>query len=267
MIDWSQRVVLVTGGSSGLGLSIAQAWAKRRARVAITARDAAKLDVAVQSIDGEVLSVPGDVTRQPDVDRIIADVIARWGRLDVLVNCVGRSTRGEVLSTSPEEFQALWETNFLSVVRCTRAAAAHLQQSGGSIVNIGSLASKSASRFLGAYPASKFAVAAYSQQLRLELGPRGIHVLLVCPGPIARSDGNERYQTVAKGLPAAAQQPGAGVRLRAIKPDDLAERIIHACQRRRSEIVLPWKARILFAISQLSPRWGDWLLKKNTRES
>ena len=75
------------------------------------------------------------------------------------------------------------ELNLLGLVRMTRAAAPHLLAAKGHLVNIGSLAGKSATRFMGAYPASKFAVSAYSQQLRLELEPEGLHVLLVCPGP------------------------------------------------------------------------------------
>jgi len=126
------------------------------------------------------------------------------------------------------------------------------------------LASKSAARFLGGYPATKFAVAAYSQQLRLELAEDGVHVLLVCPGPIARPDAGARYDDVAHDLPAAARQPGGGVKVRGLDPDDLARRILHACQRRSPELVVPARARWLFAIQQLWPRLGDWILRRKT---
>ncbi len=90
----------------------------------------------------------------------------------------------------------------------------------GHIVNIGSLAAKMASRYLGAYPASKFAVAAYTHQLRLELGPQGLHVLLVCPGPIARPDAGQRYSGEAGRPPGVRpERPGGGVRLKGIDPD------------------------------------------------
>ena len=130
----------------------------------------------------------------------------------------------------------------------------------GSVVNIGSLASKVATPYLGAYPPSKFAVAAYSQQLRLE-NP-GVHVLLVCPGPIRRDDAGSRYEEEARHLPPAARQPGGGARLNAVASDHLARRILRACQRRQPELVVPSRARLLFAISQLAPTWGDWLLCK-----
>jgi short-subunit dehydrogenase len=140
-------------------------------------------------------------------------------------------------------------------------------QSRGHLVLIGSLASKVAAGYLGAYPASKFPIAALAQQLRMELGDKGLHTLLVCPGPIARDGGNEsesRYANQAPGVPAAAQQPGGGAKVRAIDPTWLSERILRACEERRAELVVPRYARLLFAASQLSPRFGDWCLRKMT---
>lgn len=277
MSDWRNKVVLVTGGSAGLGWALADAWATAGALVVAVARDAARLDAAVERLNaaspnpsggasrGRVIGMPCDVTEQADVERLFARVMNEIGRLDVLVNNVGQSTRGEVLATTPEMYQQLWELNFLSVVRCTRAAAPLLSTSGGSVVNIGSLAAKSASKFLGGYPVTKFAVAAYSQQLRLEWAARGVHVLLVCPGPIARDDAGRRYAEQAADLPAEARRPGGGVRLKGIPPERLAARVILACQRREPELVIPWKARLLFAIQQLSPRLGDWILARTTK--
>ena len=167
------------------------------------------------------------------------------------------------IETSADKFRELFELNFLSLVRCTQAAAPHLIAARGHVVNIGSLAGKSAARYLGAYPASKFPVSAYSQQLRLELGPQGLHLLLVCPGPIARLDAGQRYE--AANLPPEARQPGGGVALPGIPPEELAAKILRACERRQAELVIPGKARWLFAIAQLSPSWGDWIVRKMTK--
>jgi short-subunit dehydrogenase len=183
----------------------------------------------------------------------------------VVVNNVGRSTRGLAVDTSPEEFQQLWELNFLSAVRCARAAYPWLQQSRGHLVNIGSLAAKSAARYLGGYPATKAALAAYTQQLRLEWAECGIHVMLVCPGPLRREDSGARYDAEAAGLPAEARQPGGGVRLKGLDPAWLARRVVRGCERREAEIVAPAKARLLFALQQLAPSWGDWLVSRMTR--
>jgi short-subunit dehydrogenase len=140
-----------------------------------------------------------------------------------------------------------------------------LLASRGHVVQIGSLAARVASRYLGPYPASKFPLVAYAQQLRLELGPQGLHVLLVCPGPLRRDDSGQRYDDQAEALPPEARRPGGGARLKAIDPHDLARRIARACERRQPELVVPGKARLLFALSQLWPGLGDYLLLRATR--
>ena len=114
---------------------------------------------------------------------------------------------------------------------------------------------------------SKFSLAAYAQQLRLELEDSGVHVLLVCPGPIARPDSGERYTRQASDLPAQAQQPGGGVRLKRLDPVRVADRILKACERRQPELVIPSKARLLFALGQLWPSLGDSILRATTRAS
>ncbi len=265
--DWQNKNCLVTGASSGLGLALARSLASRGATVVLNARSLGPLERATELLGatgGKVLAMPGDVTNQADVDSFVREVRERFGGLDFLCNCAGRSTRGEVLDSTVESFQQLWELNFLAVVRLTRAFAPMLIERSGNLVNIGSLAGKIAPRYLGAYPASKFALSAYSQQLRLELGPAGLHVLLVCPGPIKRKDAGERYVDDAADIPDQAQKPGAGAKLRGIEPDWLAERILTACERREPELVVPWKVRWLLALAQLFPRWGDWVLKKAT---
>jgi NAD(P)-dependent dehydrogenase (short-subunit alcohol dehydrogenase family) len=266
--DWSNKVVLVTGGSAGLGLAIGKAFARSGARVVLAARDPQRLREAVAQVEeqgGEALGIAADVTQPSDVQRLIEETVARWGRLDCVVNNAGKSMRGEVLTTPPEDFSRLFDINFLSAVRCTQAAAEHLIATRGHVVNIGSLASRITSRYLGAYPASKFPVAALSQQLRFELGPRGVHTLLVCPGPLRRPDAGHRYADQADGLPVAARQPGGGVKLRGIDPDYLAVKIVQACERRQYELVVPARARLLFVIGQLWPRLGDWIIGRMTR--
>ena len=264
---WQDKVVLVTGGSSGLGRIIAETFFQAGANLALVALEQADVEKAADEIggvetSGKVLPIHADITKQEDVDRIFETVKTHFSRLDVLVNNAGRSMRGKVLDTTPEQFSALFELNVLGTIRCTRAAVPMLLERRGHVINIGSLAAKSAARYVGAYPVSKFAVAAYSQQLRLELGPEGLHVLLVCPGPIHRE--NERLYPLEgrEGIPESARQPGAGVKVGRINPHYLAQKILSYCERRKPELVLPGKARILFALSQLSPTLGDWIVKK-----
>jgi uncharacterized protein len=267
MSYWKDKVVLVTGGSRGLGRIIADAFGAAGASVVIAARQDATLQQAaaeMRSLGREILGIPADITRQKDVDRLFEQTLARFGRLDVLVNNAGRTMRGKALDTTPEQFRELMELNFLGLVRCTRAAATHLLKQRGHLVNIGSLAAKSAARWVGAYPATKFAVAAYSQQLRLELGPEGLHVLLVCPGPITRKEERLHPLEGLHDLPARARRPGAGVRTHPLSPDRLASAILRACQTRQPELVMPYRARVVFTLSQIWPELGDWMVLRHT---
>jgi uncharacterized protein len=264
---WRNKVVLVTGGSSGLGRVIAEKFAGAGAKLAIVGLEAeavARAAEDMKSAGREALGICADITRQEEVDRLFAETLKHFGQLDVLVNNAGRSMRGKVLDTTPEQFRELMELNLIALVRCTRAAVPHLLAARGHVVNIGSLAAKSAARWVGAYPATKFAVAAYSQQLRLELGPQGLHVLLVCPGPIERKDARLYPLAGLEDLPASAREQGAGVKTKAIPPDALARAILMACEKRRPEIVMPRRARLLFALMQLWPALGDWIVRRET---
>ena len=267
MSYWQGKTVLVTGGSSGLGRIIADAFGAAGANVVIAALEPDAVRRAAEEMTDagcDVLGVHADITRQEDVDRLFAEALDHFGRLDVLVNNAGRSMRGKVLDTSADQFRDLMELNLIALVRCTRAAVPHLLKQRGHVVNIGSLAAKSSARWVGAYPATKHAVAAYSQQLRLELGPEGLHTLLVCPGPIARDDARLYPLEGMEDIPGRARAPGAGVRIKGIPARKLSSAILTACERRRPELVMPAKARLLFAVSQLCPRLGDWLVLRNT---
>jgi NAD(P)-dependent dehydrogenase (short-subunit alcohol dehydrogenase family) len=264
---WTDKVAIITGGSSGLGRTIARSYAQAGARIVIAARGAEALQKTADELRAaghDCLAVTADVTRQEDVDTLVSRSIAQYGGLDVLVNNAGRSARRAVLDTTPDEFRELMELNLISVVRLTRAAAPYLLKRHGHLVNIGSLSGKIATRYMGAYPATKFALAAYTQQLRLELGPQGLHVLLVSPGPIARDEPRERAADELAGLPPSAAKPGAGAKTRPIRPERLATAILAACEKRRRELIVPSAARWLAATGQLSPALGDFLINKAT---
>jgi short-subunit dehydrogenase len=262
MTYWKDKVAIVTGGSAGLGFGIAKALIERDATVALVARDERRLQQARDQLGERVRIFPTDITVQAQVNQLQENVFEELGHVDALINCAGKSARGEILKTTPEDFQQLFEVNFLGLVRCTRAFMPSLIESKGHLVNIGSLAAKSASRYLGAYPATKFPVAAYSQQLRLELSSEGVHVLLACPGPIARADAGVRYDDSA--VPNSAKRPGGGVMLKGLDPNKLVNRILLACEKRQLELIVPGKVKLLFAISQISPRLGDWLIMRMT---
>jgi short-subunit dehydrogenase len=139
------------------------------------------------------------------------------------------------------------------------------------VVYIGSLAGKLVVPFVGAYSVAKSALAAYADAVRLELAPRGAHVLLVSPGPIRRAGDDpaadravDRYAAdIARGgLPAEAAAPGGSAALRRIDPDDLARRVLDACRRRRSELTVPGSARLLAGLIEWFPEAGRRLLAR-----
>jgi NAD(P)-dependent dehydrogenase (short-subunit alcohol dehydrogenase family) len=272
MSYWRGKRAVVTGGSAGLGRAIAKTLIEHGARVMIVGRRQEALDVALGELKsaavGDAVGLSADVTKPEDVNRLASRVQSAWGGLDMLCHCAGRSMRGTALGTSPEEYRDMWETNFLSAVLCTQAFAESLINGRGHLVLIGSLASKVAAGYLGAYPSSKFPLAALAQQLRIETEQRGLHTLLVCPGPIRRDaaePSNSRYrESATTDVPAKAHRPGGGAKVRSIDPYWLSGKILTACERRRAELVVPWMPRLLFAATQISPRFGDWMLRRMT---
>lgn len=275
MSYWEDKVALVTGGSSGFGLALSTALVTAGAQVILVARDTTRLESATRQLDEQsakrrnsnrppVQAIAADVTSAMDVASLFAQVRSETGRLDALFNIAGRSDRGLLLETPPERLQELWELNVVAALRCAGEAQGLLAERKGHLVFMGSLAAKSAARYLGGYCCTKFPLSAAAQQLRLELEPQGIHVLLVCPGPLKRADEGRRYDESAAGLPESARRPGGGVRLSGIDTADLAEQTLAACRNRKAELVVPAKARLLFALTQLWPTWGDAIVRKKT---
>jgi short-subunit dehydrogenase len=270
MKTWNEKVVVVTGGSDGLGLEIAKAFASRGGKVVLLARNETRLKSVCEDADlGTKVEkmdwLTCDVTNDGSVKVAVDEIIRRHGRIDVWVNNVGASTRIKFEDCGVEDYRSLMELNFYSSVRCTQAALSALVKTSGQVVNIGSLAAKTGWRNVSPYSASKHALAAFSHQFRLE-GPPNVNCLFVCPGPIQRKDAGTRYANQAENMDAAAAQPGAGVKLKGIPPAKLALRIVRACELRKREIVTPWFARLLFSISQLSPVIGDFLLGRFSKK-
>ncbi|MCA9241440.1 MAG: SDR family NAD(P)-dependent oxidoreductase [Planctomycetales bacterium] len=269
MSYWRNKTVLITGGSAGLGLQLARALATEGARLAVCGRGVARLEQAADSLRGlgaDVLAVPADVATAGQTRRVVDQTVERFGGLDCACACAGQSMRGAVVDTPRSKFEELLAVNFLAPLDLAHAAGPHLEAVKGHLVLIGSLATKAAPKHIGAYPASKHPLAALAQQLRLERGPEGLHVLLVCPGPIQGQASTGRYDEQAEGLPEAAKKPGGGAKVKLIDPEKLARKILTACEQRKSELVIPKKARLLFAAAQLSPALGDWLISKNMGE-
>ena len=181
------RVATITGGSTGIGRGIAELFVREGASVALLARDAERLAVTTEELEGgdRVLPIAGDVGEAADVDRLVDGAIERFGRVDIHVSNAGIHRVVPFLETTEETWDDVFRTNvrgaFLS---CRAAAAAMTRSGGGSIVVIGSTNSFVAEPHMAAYNASKAALVLLVRSMAVDLAAAGIRVNLVAPGTI-----------------------------------------------------------------------------------
>jgi NAD(P)-dependent dehydrogenase (short-subunit alcohol dehydrogenase family) len=181
------RVALVTGGNRGIGRAIAEAFARDGAAVCISGRDEAALEEAEQALrtaGAAVAAVAGDVSRPPDVERVVA-AAEELGTLEVVVNNAAAAGATAPVHEFPvEDFVATLATNLTGpFLVCRRALPGMIERGGGSIVNIGSIAGVRGYPLRSPYAASKWGLVGLTRTLAGEVGPHGIRVNLVAPGP------------------------------------------------------------------------------------
>ena len=185
-IDLSGKTVLVTGGSRGIGRAAAEILAAAGARVAINYRtsDAAAEGFVreTRAAGGEALALAGDIGNFREAYQLVSDVVAAWGRLDVLVNNAGVWEEDEAGSGDLDVWRRTLDVNVLGAHVVTDAAIPHLERERGSIVFVSSTAGQRGEARHSAYAASKGALISYTKSLATELGPRGIRVNCVAPG-------------------------------------------------------------------------------------
>lgn len=273
---WRDRRVIVAGGTAGFGHVLARHLAAAGARPLVVGRSEAGVGRALEACargpgGDRVLGVAADLRRPGEGTRVAADARRLLGGIDDVFFCVGRSGRARMLDTGVDQLGEFLEANLLAAVELTRAAADDVALARGHLVYVGSLAGKFVLPFMGPYSVAKAALAAYVDALRVELAPRGVHVLLVSPGPIRRTADDpaaetaaDRYaaETAAAGLPPEARAPGGTTRLRPLDPDRLADRVLDACRRRTSELVVPARARLLAGLIAWFPDAGRRLLAR-----
>jgi NAD(P)-dependent dehydrogenase (short-subunit alcohol dehydrogenase family) len=212
------NVILVTGASSGLGHAIARALAAKSYRVFGTVR---RPGAVVGAADG-FTTLALDVTQNESVAACIAEVIRQAGRIDAVINNAGFGIAGAIEDTTSEEGMAQFETNFFGMHRVCRAVLPHLRaQRGGMIINMSSLAGRIALPFQGFYSATKFAIEAYTEALRMEVRSFGISVSMIEPGDFATSFTANRRMT-AESLPSSPYHDSALRAVAAMARDEQA---------------------------------------------
>ncbi len=182
------KTVIVTGGSRGIGLAIARAFAHERAQVIIAALNETRGNAVAEELrrDGAPVEfVRADVSRHEDAERLVATTLARFGQLDVLVNNAGAHQKAPFTQENEALWKRMYRINVLGTVFPSQAAVRHMQQRGqGTIVNIASKAGVVGEPGHAAYSAAKGAIIALTRAMAVELASFGIRVNAVCPGPV-----------------------------------------------------------------------------------
>jgi clavulanate-9-aldehyde reducatase len=188
-IDLSSQVVAITGASSGIGEATARACARAGAAVALAARRADRIEALADQIAGEggrAIAVAADVGDESQARAFVERANAELGRLDVLVNNAGVMLLGPIASADTEEWRRMVHANVFGVLYCTHAALPLMSAQGsGHIVNVSSVAGRSANAGSGVYNLTKFGVGAFSEALRQESVAQGIRVTVIEPGAVA----------------------------------------------------------------------------------
>jgi NAD(P)-dependent dehydrogenase (short-subunit alcohol dehydrogenase family) len=254
--DLRGRVVLISGGSRGLGLLLAREYARLGAKLALVARDAVALEHAceeLRSTGTEVLGVACDVSEEEQVRDMVDRVAASFGRIDLVVNDAGTIEVGPLSTMTTDDFAEAMDINFWGAFNVIHHALPHLKSGAGRIVNISSIGGLLSVPHLLPYSASKFALTGFSLGLRAELAQRGISVVTICPGlmrtgsPVnAQFKGNVSAEfawfSVADSLPFLS-----------MKAERAAREIVRASRRGDVLLVLGWPAKLAALANALFP--------------
>ncbi len=253
-INFRNKVVVITGGSRGLGLSIARQLADQNARLALIARDEKELEVAHEELQGKT-QVEGfvcDVTSKEQVDKTIGSIIEKLGTIDILINNAGVIQVGPLENQSIEDFENAMNTHFFANLYTTFAVLPTMRaKRSGRIVNIASIGGKISVPHLLPYCTSKFALVGFSQGLRSELLQHGIYVTTVCPGLMRTGS---HLQAEFKGrnkVEYALFSTLNALPIVSTAADDAAKQIIKACRDGDAELIISAPAQLATRVQAL----------------
>lgn len=228
------KVIVITGASSGFGELIARMCAQAGARLVLVARSTDKLEQLARTLGGpeRVLAIPTDITDQAAVAQLAARVIAHFGRVDVLVNNAGHGIFDPVEQLPHADVAGMLDVNVLGALCCTQAFLPYMRkQRAGQIVVMASIAGLLPFRNMGGYAASKFALLGLFQTLQLELAGTGVRCAIICPGPSRTSFMQnievEKFPRITRILPW-------------LKPEQVAAEVMRVINRRvNGRVIIP----------------------------
>ena len=254
----SEQVVVVTGASSGLGRAIARGAAERGAKVVVTARNEEALANCVAEIahaGSDALAAPADCAEQDQVERVVAQAVERFGRIDTYVANAIVTVYAEAERLQPDELRRVIDVNFFGVVYGFWAALPHLRASKGTFLHVSSALAYRGIPLQAAYCASKAGLRAFLESARVEEQKAGTRVAisLVLPGAINTPQFDRDRQKIGY-----QPQPVPPI----YQPEPFAEATLRCAERPVRELPISWGAQKLLWGQKLSPRAGDWVLRR-----
>jgi short-subunit dehydrogenase len=248
-MEFSGKVVVVTGASMGIGEALAQAFASRGANVVMSSRDASRVESARQRIGyaDRTIAVSCDIRNREEIDKVVSLTLHHFGRIDVWINNAGYGLSDSVTLMDMAECRALFETNLFGAIAGMQAVVPVMkQQRSGTIINISSVAGHIPLPYSGAYSATKFALNAIGKAARVELKGSGVNVLTVCPGYVRTEFAGNRVRgrdTVELSSP---RQGG-------ITAQRVAEATVLGYQKNKREVVVPGSNRLFIWVYRVWP--------------
>lgn len=244
------RVVIITGASSGIGAAAARAFSSAGARVVLAARDAGRLDAVAAGLNGPALCVPTDVADRDAAFALAEAARQQFGQIDVVVHNAGLGLSSPVEQLAAADVERAFAVNLLGPLHLVQATLPHMQR-GSQQVIVSSVVGWRSLPYQGAYAGSKAALDRMAEALRVELRPRGIGVTLVRPGTTATEFGTRKI---------GAGHEHRRVSTRGVPPEQVAAVIVRATDQRKRVAYVRLADRLNVLVSLLLPGVTDWAL-------
>ena len=256
MSNFTDKIVVITGGSDGIGKALVAQFLALGAKVATCGRNENKLSLlATEFPSSNLFTAQVDVSKQDESEAFIKQVVDNWGRIDVLINNAGISMRALISEVSVQTLQNVMDINFWGTVYCTKAALPSIQQNKGVIVGVSSIAGYRGLPGRSGYSASKFALNGWLEALKTELYASGTHVMWVCPG---FTTSNIRNAALDKNANAQGESPMDEGSM--MSSEECATHIIHAIEKRKRSLVLTFTGKRTVFMNKYFPAWADKLV-------
>ncbi len=251
------KVVVITGASSGIGRALAKVYASRGFDLALASRSGI-MDDSLKSYPVRILNLIADVSREEDCRNLIDQTVERFGRIDILINNAGISMRALFEEADLDVIRRVMDVNFWGTVYCTKFALPWLLQSGGSLAGVSSVAGYKGLPGRAGYSASKFAMQGLLEVIRIENRKKGLHVLIACPGFTAS---NIRKVALSRDGSPQGETPLDENKL--MSAGEVADRIARAVEKRKERLVLTMQGKMTVMLNKFFPRWMDGMVYKH----